>query len=158
MNMPTLAKLSDIIDGIEFQTDESNSYLNKKTGEVVRINDEEFGAAEDDEPIENYTEWQQENIRIAEEILKEEDYIPLPSKFDIHEYAIMEKFCLSIADDEIRDHLYKSIKGNGAFRRFKSNIRRCDIEDDWYKYRDEAIKQIAIDWCKDNGIKFIDEP
>jgi hypothetical protein len=39
------------------------------------------------------------------------------------------------------------------FKRFKENIQRYDIPDDWYEYRDGAIKQIAIDWCEENDIK-----
>ncbi len=40
MNKPV--KLSDIIDAIEIMTDESSSYLNMKTGEVVMVTDEEM--------------------------------------------------------------------------------------------------------------------
>ena len=56
-------------------------------------------------------------------------------------------FCLSITDRRTSKELYYSIKNKGAFRRF-------GIEDYWYQYRDEAIKQIAIDWCNKNGIAF----
>lgn len=91
---------------------------------------------------------------IAQEVLSEDYYISLPSQFDIHEYSIMEKFCLSINDDNLQDIMYSSIKGNGAFRRFKDNIHRYHIAEDWYKYRDEAIKQIAIEWCEDNEIRY----
>jgi hypothetical protein len=61
---------------------------------------------------------------------------------------------LSIKDEEIRNTLYYSIKGSGAFRRFKNDIRRFNLEDDWYKYRDVAIKEIAIEWCENNNIQF----
>jgi hypothetical protein len=150
-------KLEDIIDGIEMQTDESSSYLNIKTGEVVIISDEESSAAEEDKPIDSFPEWQHELINKAKEILRSNDYISLPSKFQVHEYRIMEKFCLSITDDQIRDILYYSIKGSGAFQRFKDNIYKYNLEEGWYKFRDEAIKRIAIEWCEDNGINYIEE-
>ncbi|MCK4789778.1 MAG: hypothetical protein KAV87_38920 [Desulfobacteraceae bacterium] len=150
-------KLKDIIDGMEFQSDEIASYLNKRTGEVVTITDEEFRAAEDNEPIEDFPKWQHENIKRAREVLETDDYISLPSKSDIHEYEIMERFCLSITDDEIRERMYRSIKGSGAFRRFKDNIQRNNRVEDWYKYREEAIKQIAIDWCEENDIEFTEQ-
>jgi len=38
--------------------------------------------------------------------------------------------------------------------RFRDIIKRFGIEDYWYRYRDEAIKQIAIDWCNKNGMAF----
>lgn len=66
----------------------------------------------------------------------------------------MEEYCLEIEDDNIREAMYSSIKGRGAFRRFKDNINRFGIEEHWYKYRDEAIKRIAIEWCEGNGIRY----
>ncbi|MBW1741172.1 MAG: hypothetical protein JRJ42_08580 [Deltaproteobacteria bacterium] len=152
--MAISAKLDDIIEGMEFQSDETTSYLHKKTGKVVTITAEGFRAAEDDEPIEDFPDWQHKNIRTAKKILEINDYLALPSKFDIHEYAIMERFCLSISDDRTREIMYRSIKGRGAFRRFKDNIHRYDIAEDWYGYRDQAIRQIAIDWCEVNEIVF----
>jgi len=152
MNKPV--KLEDVIDGIEMQADESESYLNIKTGEVVIISDEELSAAEEDKSVDLFPEWQHELINKAKEILHSNDYISLPSKFDVDEYSIMEEYCLSINDDQIRDILYHSIKGSGAFRRFKDNIYKYNLEEEWYKFRDKAIKQIAIEWCEDNGINY----
>jgi len=151
-------KLDDIIEGLEFQSDESSSFLNKKTGQVVRITDEELCAAEDDEQIEDFPDWEQDQINIAKEILAETgDYIELPSQFDIHEYSIMERFCLSIDDPEISDTLYNLIKGSGAFQRFKKAIHKFDIVEDWHKYHDNRLKEIAIEWCEENGIEFDDK-
>ncbi len=155
--MTIRVKLDDIIGGIEFQSDESTSYLNRSTGKVVRISDEEFRAAEHSEPIEDFPDWQHENITIAKEILETGDYLPLPTKFDVDEYSIMERFCLSIKGEELRNIMYSSIKGSGAFRRFKDNIYRYKIQDDWYEHRDEAMKEIAIEWCRDNNIEFAEE-
>ena len=100
-------------------------------------------------------EWEKEIIPIIKDISKNpEDYIQLPEQFDINEYSIMEKFCLSLNDEELRDIMYSSIKGSGAFQRFKNNIHHHGIADDWYKYKDEAIREIAIEWCKENNIKY----
>jgi uncharacterized protein (DUF433 family) len=86
-------KLSDIIEAIEFQMDESSAYLNIKTGEVVTVTQEDFKAAENQESLDEYPDWQQESIQTAREILEhEEDFIVLPTKYDVHEYQIMERF------------------------------------------------------------------
>ena len=66
----------------------------------------------------------------------------------------MERFCLSIDDSEISDTLYSLIKGSGAFQRFKNAIHKFDIVEDWHKYRDNTLKEIAIEWCQENGIEF----
>jgi len=80
----------------------------------------------------------------------------LPTKYDIDEYSIMENFCMSLDRQEIGDILYDLISGSGAFRRFKDAVYKYGVEDEWYKYRDNAIKEIAIEWCRENNIGFED--
>jgi len=153
--MAIRVKLDDIIDGMECQSDESSSFLNKKTGEVVLISDYEMQAAEDDELLEDMPDWEQDQVRIAREILAETGrYISLPSKFDIDDYSIMERFCMSLDNQKISDILYDLISGSGAFRRFKDAIYRYGIEDEWHTYHNNAIKEIAIEWCRENNIEF----
>jgi hypothetical protein len=40
--MGSPATLSEIMEATEFQTGESTTYLNKETGEIVTISEEEF--------------------------------------------------------------------------------------------------------------------
>jgi hypothetical protein len=156
--MTTCVKLDDIIEALEAQSDENCAFLNKNTGEVVLISQEEQNAAENDEPIEDFPEWQQGAVNLMKEIIAESNNcVALPSKFDINEYSIMEDFCLSLQDVEMRDNFCGLIKGSGAFRRFKDAIHEYDIADDWYKYRNNVLKKIAIEWCQENGIEFEDK-
>ncbi|MFQ5753453.1 MAG: UPF0158 family protein [bacterium] len=150
-------KLDAIIDAIDFQSEERHSYFSKKRGEVVTVSNEEFDAVEENLPIEEFPDWQKEQIKIAQEILETDDYIALPDACEIDEYRMMEQFCLSLEDEKLRDTMYYSIKGRGAFRRFKDNIDRYAVADEWYKYREEAFKEIAIEWCQEHNIPFIDD-
>jgi hypothetical protein len=151
-------KLNRTIEAIEFQTDESTAYLDKKTGDVIVIMEDEFNAAENQEPLEEYPEWQRNNIKKAREIIdREEDFLSLPTKYDIHEYRIIEDFCHSLIDSGISETLFKTIHGKGAFRRFRDAIQRLKMDDEWYKYRNGAIRQIAIDWCEANDITYSDD-
>lgn len=152
--MTITINLDKVIEAMEFQSGEASNFLDLKTGEVVFVTSEEFQAAENDEPLDKYPDWQQESILTAREILEKDHYIALPSRYDIHEYSIMEKFCLSVADEELQNILFDAIRSRGAFRRFKDNIHRHGIAEDWYKYRDEAFKQQAIDWCIANNIRY----
>lgn len=148
-------KISEIVEAIDSQTGGTTVYLNKRTGEIVAMSEEEPDTTEDLESLEDYPEWQRDNIRIAREILSNDgDFLSLPTKYDIHEYQIMEGFCLSVRSKKISEALCASIKGKGPFRRFKDHVRRLGIADEWFKYREEAIKQIAIDWCKSHRIDF----
>ena len=48
----------------------------------------------------------------------------------------------------------EAIHGAGAFRMFKSVIRRRGMEKDWHSFRDRALEQIAREWCEENDIPF----
>ena len=65
--MAVQVKLQDILEGMDFQSDERSSFLNLTTGEVIAITDEELRAAEHDAPLEDFPEWQHDAIRIAGE-------------------------------------------------------------------------------------------
>ncbi|MFH1079388.1 MAG: UPF0158 family protein, partial [Pseudomonadota bacterium] len=101
-----------------------------------------------------YPAWQREMILKAREVISSDDYLPLPSKFDIHEYHIMEEFCWSIADDKIRGALLDKIKGQGAFRRFKDAVHMNEMEDEWYRFRQDELEKIAMDWLEANQIPY----
>lgn len=36
----------------------------------------------------------------------------------------------------------------------QDNIHRYNIAGHWYKFRDEALKRIAVEWCEDNEISY----
>ena len=152
--MTVQVKLKDIIEGLDFQSDEQSSFLNLTTGEVVSITDEELRAAEEEQPFEDFPEWQHDAIRIAGEIIEMDHYLPLPDRFEINEYRIMERFCLSIDDEDMRDDLCDAIRGRGAFRRFKDRMQVYGMTEEWYRYRDAALREIAVAWCEAHGIPY----
>jgi hypothetical protein len=147
-------KLQDILEGMDFQSDEQSSFLNLTTGEVVSVTDEELRAAENDEPLEDFPAWQHDAIRIARDIVETDHYLPLPDRFEINEYRMMERFCLSIDDDDLRDDLCDAIRGRGAFRRFKDRVQVSGMAEEWYRYRHAALREIAMAWCEAHGIAF----
>ncbi|MBU4446736.1 UPF0158 family protein [bacterium] len=153
--MPEKIKLSSIVEAMDMQNDLSSHYYHIPTGEIIFITDEEFSYAESDD-FDEVADWQIESIKKAKDILESDNYIGLPSRFEIHEYQIMKNFCLSIPG-EIGEELFDSIKGSGAFRIFKDNIYKYGLADNWYKYREEAFYEIANEWCEQNEITFIDD-
>ena len=152
--MKTIVSIKDVVNEMDILSDEHSAFLNRNTGELVTLSDEELSAAEEDDDIVDYPEWQQEMIIKAKEVISSDDYLPLPSKFDIHEYHIMEDFCYSVVDDKIRERLLDKIRGRGAFRRFKDAIRNSGIEEEWYRFRQEELEKIAVDWLEANQIPY----
>ena len=131
------AKLSEVIDALEFTNDEIEYYYNPDNGEIFMSNIGEFENLNEDELDELF-----------------EKSIMLPTRYDINEYEMMEDFAETIKDTRLQNKLYISLNGSGAFRRFKDTCINYDIIDDWYKFRDERYKEVAINWCKDNNIEF----
>ena len=77
--MAVQVKLKDIVEGLGFLTDEGTSYLNTTTGEVVYVTTEELRAAEEEQPLEDFPEWQHDAIRIAGEIIETDHYSRYPT-------------------------------------------------------------------------------
>jgi hypothetical protein len=151
--MPATVRLNDIVEALEMQFDEFSSFLDLDTGKVETVSQDLLREAEesaDEEPdpsTEEDTEWE-----IAKQIVFGDRFRKLPSKFDVHEWAIMEDFSLSVASNTIREDLLHAIHGAGAFRYFKDTVRRHRIESAWFAFRTEALRQIAIRWCEENHI------
>ena len=148
--------LDKVLDALEFVSDEGDSYYNKETGEIVYVGHEDKRIADscDIDDLDRYPEWQRDTIEVAIDLEENwENYISLPSKFDVDEYEIMVEFSDSIEDVRISNQLSNALHGRGAFRRFKDTAIRLNVEKKWYDFRDEALKKIAVDWCEDNGIE-----
>ncbi len=149
--------LQAVVDEMDVFSDETTAYINKQTGELCSVSDEEARYIEEgDEDSEFIPDWQKEMLPKVREVLESDDFVPLPDKFDIHEYSIMERFCHSMTDDDLQEELLNAIRGRGAFRHFKDTIHRRGIQDDWYSYRTDALKRIAADFLEVEGIAFID--
>jgi len=63
----------------------SLAILNRRTGELRSVHDDEVIISEDDVDLEDLPEWQRDDIPLIREILESEDWIPLPSSYDINE-------------------------------------------------------------------------
>ena len=152
--MKATVNLEEVLEAIKMRTRDSNYFYNKKTGEIHYITDDELRDAEDGIDISEYPEWQQESLKTAIDIFSTDNYIKLPDDYEINDYKIMEDFCYSIEDKELRNKMVNAIDGKGAFRIFKDKIYEYDLADEWYEYQDKRFKEIAIEWCERHDIKY----
>lgn len=140
-----IVKLSAVLDAIEMASDSCEYYYDLENNETVcYMNPDYYGAEAENDAL---------GDMIAEGFRTR--FIPLPGRYEIHEYRIMEEFI----DDEVpaggfQNQLYNAIRGRGAFRRFKDAIRRMGIEQEWYDYRSEYYKKLAIEWCEDHELDY----
>ena len=156
--MAVIVSLRDVIEEMDLLSDEATAYINQKTGELITLTDEILAFAEEPDEAADASQWQKDLLPKAQEVLVSEDFIPLPGKFEIHEWSIMERFARSLTDAAVSDELDAALHGRGAFRRFKDAVRRLEIADEWYRFRDAALEEIAIEFLEAHGIAFQREP
>lgn len=151
-------KLQAVVDQIQMLSGEAAVYLNKKTGELFMIGEDEalgFDLEDDDEEeLDDLPEWQRESRQKAREINESDDWIELPTQRDVHEYHIMEQFGASLDNAEARDRILQTIRGSGAFRRFKHALDDLGLWDEWTSFKHAELERIAIDWLEENGIEY----
>ena len=138
----------DLVYGaIEEVSDSWRQYLDIEEMKVVSVPEFPFGDEEDQESQE------------LEDMIEEgwqTRFFGLPSKFDIHEYHIMEEFVWSLPEGKQQNTLESAIQGRGAFRRFKDTVYRFGLEQKWYDFQAEKYRELAMEWCESHGFGYRD--
>ena len=152
--MSKVISLSEIISALEAASDECSSYLDPETGEIILVTEEERALAED-QCWDEAPAWQLEMMPKIRAALEGDRWLELPDRFDIHEWSIMERFSRAQNIERIRSELLSAIHGAGAFRIFRSAIRRHGLEQSWYQFRDEALADIARSWLEEHKLQYM---
>ncbi len=159
--MNPLAKLSALTDALEFESVERRTYFDRYTGRVVSVADEILSAVEEgnDKALTSVPGWQKEEVETARAIVNHsgDRFIDPPGKFEFNEYRHMERFIASLPDTKAAEQLWRAIKGHGAFHRFKDTLYRLGIQDQWFGFRDEAMKAFVIGWAEVNHVPYEDD-
>jgi len=155
--MPQVIRLDEFIEEIDRVSEEVRVYLNIQTGRFTSLSGEAVSAAEALKRGKSVPAWQKSMVQDAVAVLSSDDYRELPDQFDVHEYAIMQRFCNTVADDELRHRLMRSLQGRGASMRIRSTVQQYGMEVAWSGFRKEALRGIAIEWLEQNGVAYTDE-
>ena len=137
-------KLKQVIDAIETANEVFTYFYDIQTGETIYLQDELITGEHNEE---------------LEELIENSPrgrFLRFPTKYDIHEYSIMESFVESLPPGAARQELAHAIRGKGAFRRFKNGVYYHRIEQQWFDYQAEAYREIAIRWYRDEGIEYVE--
>lgn len=131
--------LKTLCDTIEILSETSTAYWDRLREEIVYLDSELYTS--------------EQNEALAEEIETQPScFLRLPEKRDFKEYDLMREFIDSLSDSEVKRDLAGAIHGKGAFRRFKDTLRHYGVEQQWYDYRDAAVKDFAVSWCVENDV------
>jgi len=138
-------RLKQVIEAIEVANDVCTYYFDAQAGENVYLSEFfESGVA---------------NEALADLIESNPSrFYRYPTKHEIHEHHIMELFVEALPDGPAKYELVPGIHKKGAFRNFKNGIRYHRLEQQWYDYRAEAFRNIALCWCQKNGFDVEEQP
>jgi hypothetical protein len=138
---------------MEDASEESTSYLDPETGEIIFVT-EELRLLAGHQCGEDTADWQRElrpKIRAA---MRGDRWLELPDRLDIHEWSIMEEFSRAQHSERIRKELLNVIHGAGAFVAFRSAIQRLGLEERWRQFRDKALADIARRWLEEHKLQY----
>ena len=152
--MNAAIKLSELVQTMESQDEESELFINRRNGEILVFSEEEIIIAEGGDDPDRFPQWQREIIELANEALDNDDFIEMGAAHEIDDYAMMRDFCDSISDVVISDQLHASIKGRGAFHYFRKSVEGLDLLEQWLAFKRLAYESAAIAWCKENNIDY----
>jgi hypothetical protein len=154
-------KLSELIEALEFDSDERVTNVDLQTGCVVSVDRSLLSAVEeeDEAALRDLPDWEKPELEIARAIVDDsgERFVAAPDKFEFQEYRQMERFIGTVDDAEAAEQLWRAIKGKGAYRYFKDTASRLGRLKQWYQYRDEAVKEFVVAWAEGRQIPLVDD-
>ena len=166
--------MGELVVALADNSAELHHYLDLETGRVILIPGEsdreldqiyEETCREDGSravPLEDYLEdrdeyeWQKEMLLLADEVRQRRRtrYIRVERDDPYGDYADMERFISKVEDPQLRDRLWRAIKGRGALRRFKDLLfERPDVREDWFAFKNEQDWQRAEAWLATRDIE-----
>jgi hypothetical protein len=165
------AELAVALDNSSY---ELQYYLDLETGEVILIPGEFardleaiYGEIYDEEgtravTLEEYLQewidhgWQREMLLEADRVQQGHGvrYIRVEQDDPFADYTDMERFIAMLEDLELRDRLWRAIKGRGAFRRFKDVLwEHPDVRERWFQFKDAQLQRRLTDWLGARNIE-----
>jgi len=149
--------LSELIFAMEVGDNmERSGYLDMETGDVIDMPDDIMHGVEEGRTESLVVDWDEELTEIAEKILSDERhrFLPIPRRESREGYEMMVACTDTVKSKSLRDKLLVALDGKGAFRRFRNVLdRHSDELERWYKFKDDWMRDEAVQWLLDNGIE-----
>ena len=132
--------LEELFENYEFSRsccEETPTYINRKTGQIVM--DAEALTGEPC-PVENVED--------------HPDYMHIPNEFDLgleHSSVLVWRFVrqeIPGLEPKVREMFSRK----GAFRRWKNFLAEIDLLDKWHNFEDDSVREALMEWCEANGV------
>ncbi len=148
--MAVVVSLVEMISEMAEVVDNHTAFLNRKTGELLTMNDQQRALFENSQQVHDLSDGQ----HAVREAMESGDLLELPGKFEHHEYSIVERFCESINEPRQKRKLLKAIRGKRAFRDFQKVLGKLGIEQRWLGFRNRELEELAVAWLDQNEIAY----
>jgi hypothetical protein len=154
---------------------EHDYYLDLETGRIIRVPvhvmeetlDQLYADYDDDDSNEDVlfdseldvsAELPEEAFDDLEKVISvipgTERYLRIPERDSSEAFECMKAFAKTISNDTLGTELKNSLKGAGAFRKFKQSLMSFPKERKaWNRYNAKRMQAVIKEWLEDNGIK-----
>lgn len=144
--------IDDVIDAIENFDPEITPVYDKKEKQIYYFNEEDFDCFDDtDAALKDLPDWEKDSYKLYQEFqydFEGKRFIVLPSQEDLNEKRVIFDYCCQLEDNQLGDYLLDSFNGRHAFREFKNALYQNHLLEDYEKYKYQAEKKLATNWCK----------
>lgn len=135
---------------------ERSGYLDTETGGIIDMPDDIMRGVEEGRTVSLVVDWDEELAETADKILSDETnrFLLIPRRESHEGYEVMVSFSGTVEDRKLNEKLKIALDGKGAFRRFRNVLNdHPDELERWYKFKDDYMKDEAVQWLLDNGIE-----
>jgi hypothetical protein len=146
--MSFAASIRDFVNEMTEVNDRHTAFYNRKTGELITMNEQTRHLLDATASADPLTEGQQALYAA----MQSGDLIELPGKYEQRLFATVEQFCESLKDRESRENLQQAIRGKKAFREFKRLVREMGLREQWTGFRNRAFEALIADWMSRHAI------
>ena len=174
MKRKVKVNLAELAIALDTNSPEMRNYLDLETGEIVTITEEFawelkqiYDEIYDQEgnrvvTLEEHLhgrddpDWQKEMLLEADRVEQGYGvrYILVERDDPYGDYNDMERFIRRVEDPQLRERLWRAIKGRGAFRRFKDLLtRHPDVRDQWFDFKDAQLERRLARWLEAHDIE-----
>lgn len=139
--------LEDIVNAMAYANKTGDYYYHKPSQEIVlRVNPIFSGFTAMGECV--------ETAELAADIkANPKEYIHVPVLGLNENYRIMAGYTETLPEGEEKESLTRILKSSYPFRTFDRAVRALGLTSDYEQYRIDMVRDIAAEWCRENGLR-----
>lgn len=134
----------ELVVAFEFCNVDNHFFIDLEENTIVNIN-------EDIDPD------AKEKLEELESESKSGRYLAIPERLPQQDKMLMELFAYGLGDLDLINEFLGALKKNKPFKRFKQLLDKYDMWNNWNEFKEEDIRNDAINWLVENDIKLVDD-